>query len=109
MKYYHESIGKVVNQVYEIEANSFEEAKMAAFADMKEGDGIAECPASAVIKDGDYASIDREKCERYATLKKGTWATTEEGSEYWESRAWYFSDNEEACYNSGGEEFDDWE
>jgi len=112
-KYYHESVGECVSQVYEIEATTWEEAKQKAFSGMKEGDHIAECPPSAVKKDGDYPDyhyIDQEQCTNYATLCKGTWAQREpSGMEYWESRAWFFDDDPETFLNSNGEEFDEWE
>jgi hypothetical protein len=43
-RYYWESVGECVNQVYAIEADNWEAAKKIAFADMKAGDILAECP-----------------------------------------------------------------
>lgn len=111
MKFYRESVGECVSQVYEIEANSWEEAKKVAFEDMKEGDILAECPSNAVKQNEtypEYHEIDKSLCENYATLQKGTWANTPSGEEYWEDRVWYFSDEPEIFLNSQGEEFTDW-
>lgn len=112
-KFYWESVGEVVNQVYEIEAADWDAAKKAAFADMKEGDRLAECPPSGRKTDEkypEYAYIDESACENYATLQKGTWATRQpSGAEYWESRAWYFSDADDVFLNGNGEEFTAWE
>ena len=38
MKFYHESVGECVNQVYEINADTWEDAKKKAFNDMAVGD-----------------------------------------------------------------------
>ena len=111
MAYYWMSIGECVCQVYRIDAESWEEAKKIAFAEMREGDVLAECPPEAVIPDADYPEyhyIDEKACAKYAELHRGTWATTPNGREYWESRAWYFSDEPEAFLNEKGEEFTDW-
>ena len=110
-KFYYESVGECVSQVYEIEgAKDWDDAKRLAFDDMAEGDHIVECSSSSIIYDGDYASIDTDKCENYATLQKGTWANrTKTNEEYWESRAWWFDDNPDTFYNGNFKEFDAWE
>jgi hypothetical protein len=112
MKFYHESVGECISQVYKIEANSWEEAKKAAFDNMKEGDILAECSPNAVKKNEtypEYCYIDENLCENYATLQKGTWANTPSGREYWEDCVWYFSDKPETFLNGKGEEFTNWE
>ena len=107
-----ESIGEVVSQVYEVEANTWDEAKKVAFPDMTEGDILAECPPKAVKEDerySDYHYIDKDMCTEYAILYKGTWANSEpSGAEYWEDRVWYFSDDTGTYLNDKGEEFTDW-
>ena len=111
-RYYRQSVGEVVSQVYEVEANSWVEAKKAAFDDMKVGDILAECPPSAVKSESDYPEyryIDKDQCTEYAELRKGTWAQTPNGKEYWEPRAWFFSDAPETFLNGDGEEFAEWE
>jgi hypothetical protein len=108
-KYYHESVGECVSQVYELDAKSWEEAKREAFDDMEIGDILAECQNNAIVYDGDYASIDPDKCTKYAKLERGTWAEYPSGVEYWEPRAWYFSDEPDTYYNGNFEEFDEWE
>lgn len=112
-KFYYMSVGECVNQVYEIEANNWYDAKKAAFADMAEGDHIVECGPSAVIKNDqcpDYRDIDFDKCVNAAKLCKGVWATkTPSGVEYWESRAWYFDDAQDTYLNGNGAEFIEWE
>lgn len=110
-KYYYESVGEVVNQVYEIKATSWEEAKKVAFKDMEEGDNIAECPPSAVKeynKFPEFHYIDKEQCTEYATLCKGTWALKPSGEEYYEDEALYFDDDTENFYNNNFEKFEDW-
>jgi len=109
--YYYQSIGECISQVYKVEANSWDEAKKVAFADMDEGDILAECPTDAVKEDENYPEyhyIDEDMCTNYTKLCKGTWVTTESGSEYWESRAWYFDDATEIYLNGKGEEFTNW-
>lgn len=111
MAYYWMSVGECVCQVYRIDADNWEEAKKIAFTEMREGDVLAECPPEAVKQDDDYPEyhyIDEKACTKYAELCRGTWATTPDGREYWESRAWYFSDEPEAFLNEKGEEFTDW-
>ena len=110
-KFYHLSVGECVNQVYEIAANTWEEAKEVAFDDMKEGDVLVECPPEAVKENEqhpDYTDIDENLCVNYAGLKKGTWAQTPSGKEYWEGRAWYFTDESETFLNGEGKEFTEW-
>lgn len=111
MPYYRVSVGECVCQVYRIDAESWEEAKRVAFPDMNEGDVLTECPPEAVKQDGDYPEyhyIDESLCSAYAELRKGTWANLPNGREYWESRAWYFTDSPETFLNNRGEEFTDW-
>ena len=110
--FYWESIGEVVSQVYEIKADNWEDAKRKAFDDMAEGDVLAECPASAVVNNSqftDYNSIDENQCINFARLGKGIWAASEpSGSEYWEDRVWFFSDDDETYLNGSYKEFTDW-
>jgi hypothetical protein len=111
MAYYRMSVGECVNQVYKVDAKSWEEAKNVAFADMREGDVLAECPPEAVKQYDDYSEyhyIDENLCTEYATLHRGTWANTPSGREYWEESAWYFDDAPETFLNGKGEEFTDW-
>ena len=70
--------GECVNQVYEINADTWEDAKKKAFNDMAVGDYIAMCDENAVKECDnwrDYHYIDEEMCEKYARLGKGCWAT----------------------------------
>lgn len=112
-KFYYESVGECVSQVYEIEATTWEEAKRAAFVVMADGDHLAECQPSAVAEDEiypEYHHINEIECENYTTLRRGTWAQREpSGREYWEEHAWYFDDDPETLYNGNFEEFTDWE
>ena len=100
-KFYRQSVGECVSQVYEVEADDWNEAKRAAFDDMKEGDILAECPPEAVKQDERYPEfyeIDEDMCENYATLCKGAW----EGND-WLEDAWYFDDDPETLFNPSGE------
>ena len=112
-RYYRESVGECVSQVYEIDADNWENAKKEAFENMDEGDCIAECPSSAIQQNEsypDYSYINKDECTEYAMLCKGTWATRQpSGKEYWESRVWYFDDEPELFFNGNGEEFNNWE
>lgn len=110
-KFYWESVGECVSQVYEIkDAKDWDDAKRLAFDEMAEGDHIAECSEDAIIYSGDYAKISEDKCESYATLQKGTWAnTTKTNEEYWEEYAWWFDDNPETFYNGNFQSFTEWE
>ena len=65
-KYYHQSVGKVVSQTYDVDAENWEDAKRAAIADMKPGDHLAECEPDAIEEDGypEYHRIDPDKCTR---------------------------------------------
>ena len=111
MAYYRMSVGECVCQVYRIDADNWDEAKKVAFPDVREGDVLAECPPEAVRQYEDwpeYHYIDENLCTEYATLHRGTWANTPSGREYWEERAWYFSDKPETYLNGKGEEFTDW-
>ena len=112
MKYYYESIGECVNQVYPLKAKNWDDAKKEAFFEMSIGDRVAE------VEDGieavlaydnypDYRYLNEADCAQIATLGKGTWA--EDGNcEYWEDRAWYFDDEPETYYDDDFTEFMDW-
>ena len=96
-KFYWESVGECVNQVYAIEADNWEAAKKIAFADMKAGDILAECPPSAVIEgpyDG-YHFIDKEQCEEYVRLCRGSW-----DGDSWLENVYYWDDDIETLYDS---------
>lgn len=113
-KFYHVSVGECVSQVYEIEnVKNWDEAKKVAFADMDNGDFLAECPPEAVKEEAnypDYHFIDEDMCVNYAQLCKGVWATREpSGEEYWEDYAWYFTDTPDTYLSKDGSEFTDWE
>ncbi|CAM4277459.1 hypothetical protein [Enterocloster bolteae] len=112
MKFYHESVGECVNQVYEINADTWEDAKKKAFNDMAVGDYIAMCDENAVKECDnwrDYHYIDEEMCEKYARLGKGCWATyLNSDIEYWEERVYSFSDAPDTYLDSNGDVFDDW-
>lgn len=112
MEFYHESIGECVNQVYEVMACTWEEAKKAAFDDMAVGDYIVMCDGSAVkAYDNwpDYHYIDYSLCEKYARLENGCWATyLDSDIEYWEERVYSFSDDPDTYLGSNGDVFDDW-
>ena len=102
-KFYWESVGEVVSQVYEIEdVNDFKEAKRKAFPDMDEGDFIALCKPNDVLwntpYDG-YATLDEDECEEYAKLEKGAWSIDSNGKEIWLENAWYWSDDPETLYD----------
>jgi hypothetical protein len=93
-KFYWESKGEVVNQVYEVEANSFEDAKRVVFSKMNIGDVIAECTKNAVKEYSlypEYSYLDLEACARWEKLHRGAWLTKENGEEYWENDVYYFS------------------
>jgi len=112
IKYYYESVGECVSQVYELNAINWEDARREAFDEMDVGDILAGCEPNAIIYNGDYASIDKDKCIEIATLKKGAWAKyadLPDGVEYWESEAWFFDDDSETYYNGNFEEFTEWE
>jgi hypothetical protein len=113
MKYYYESIGDCVNQVYLLKAKEWEDAKKEAFFEMKCGDRIAEVEddIDAVLTYDnypDYQYLDEAACTRITRLDRGTWAKDGEGSEYWEDRAWYFDDDPDTYYDGNFEEFTDW-
>ena len=112
-KFYHESVGECVNQVYETDAHSWDESKKITFGNMKVGDRLAECPPSAVKQDAqysDYAYIADDMCVKYAKLEKGIWAQREpSGQEYWEENVYYFDDQPEEYLDSNGGMFVEWE
>lgn len=113
MRYYYQSIGECVSQVYELDATDWDAAKKEAFFEMSIGDRLAE------VEDGikavltydnypDYRYLDEAACAQIATLGKGTWAEDGECGEYWEDRAWYFDDEPETYYDDDFTEFMDW-
>lgn len=111
MKFYHESIFECVNQVDEVEASTWEEAKANAFMQMSVGDRVVMCEPEAVKEDSrypDFSFIETELCEKIATLIQGDWVNDEAGKEYWEENIYTFSDDPETYLNSCGEDFDDW-
>jgi len=112
-KYYRISVGEVVNQVYEVNAKDWDDAKKVAIDSMDIGDILVECPPEAVFINGnypDYRDIEKKMCSEYAILEKGTWAQREpSGEEYWEERVLYFNDAPDDFINGNGEEFYDWE
>lgn len=94
-KYFYESVGECVSQVYEIVASDWEEAKRKAFVNMETGDILAEGPASAVKEDSayhDYSYIECEECEQYITLKQGMWENDD-----FDETAYYWSDDDETA------------
>lgn len=111
-KFFWESVGDVVSQVYEVEADDWDDAKRKAFPDMAEGDRLAECPPDAIKEyDGmpDYHYIDEGLCINYARLERGVWANLGDGNgEYWEDRAWTFSDDIDDVMSGDGRPFTDW-
>lgn len=111
MKFYYESIGECVNQVYEVEADTWEDAKTKAFEMMSVGDRIAMCEPEAVkeyTQWPDYHFIDADDCGMIATLHQGDWVDDSEGDEYWEEGIYWFSDDPETYLDGQGNEFDDW-
>ena len=112
MPYYRISINVSTFRVYEIEANSWEEAKRIAIIDMNEGDAVAKGPPEAVKKFNNRSKnryVDQYLCSKYATLNRGVCGyTTLYGQPYSEIDAWYFSDNPRVHLNKKGEEFTEW-
>ena len=112
-KYYRMSVGEVVNQVYEVIAKDWDDAKKVAFENMEVGDILVECLPEAIVINGnypDYRDIEEKMCSEYARLGKGIWAQRQpSGEEYWEERVYTFSDAPDDCLNGQGKEFDDWE
>lgn len=109
-KFYWMEVGECITQVYEIVANDWEDAKRNAFPKMDKGDILAECPAEAIKqydKWPDYCYIDEDLCINYAKLERGTWANLGNG-EYWEDRAWNFSDSPDDFIGGDGLPFRDW-
>lgn len=101
-KFYWESVGEVVSQVYAIDAKSWEEAKEKAFPKMKPDDRLAEGPSEMVEKNAqwpDYHYIDEQKAAKIATLKKGAWLDDGNGGEYWDENVFYWSDEPEYLYD----------
>lgn len=112
MEFYHESVGECVNQVYKIDANTWEEAKKVAFDDMAVGDYIAMCNSDAVKEYDnwtDYHYIEVDMCKAYAQLKNGCWSTRlDTNDEYWEDRVFTFSDDPDTYLDRSGNEFNNW-
>ena len=113
MKYYYESIGECVNQVYPLKAKNWDDAKKEAFFEMSRGDRLAEVEEgieAVLTYDNypDYRYLDEAACAQIASLDKGTWAEDGEWGEYWEDRAWYFDDAPETYYDDDFTEFMDW-
>jgi hypothetical protein len=101
-KYYWESVGEVVSQVYAIDAESWEEAKEKAFPKMKPDDRLAEGTDEMVEKDArwpKYHYIDDQKAVKIAYLKKGAWLDDGKGGEYWDENIFYWSDDPEYLYD----------
>jgi len=112
MKYFYESIGECVNQVYPLKAKNWDDAKKEAFFEMSRGDRLAEVEEgieAVLTYDNypDYRYLDEATCTRIARLDKGTWAEDGDG-EYWEDSAWYFDDEPETYYDDDFTEFMDW-
>lgn len=109
-KFYYESVGECVSQVYEVEASSWDEAKRVAIPMMSDGDYLAECEPEAVKEDGEYSHIDADECSEYAKLSRGAWANnTSTGAEYWEEDVLTFDDAPEDYRDDDGSEFMDWQ
>lgn len=109
-KFYWESVGECITQVYEVEAADWEDAKRKAFFKMDDGDILVECPPKAVKEYGSYQGyyyIDKDLCIKQAKLERGTWACLGKG-EYWEDRVWWFSDADEDFWGGDGLPFEDW-
>ena len=101
-KYYWESVGEVVSQVYDVKADSWEEAKEKAFPKMKPGDKLAEGPAEMVEKNArwpEYHCINEQKAVKIATLEKGSWLDDGKGGEYWDETVFYWSDEPDYLYD----------
>jgi len=101
-KYYWESVGEVISQVYTVEAESWEEAKEKAFTKMKPGDRLAEGPSEMVKEYAqwpEYHYIDDQQAVKIATLEKGAWLDDGKGGEYWDENVYYWSDEPEYLYD----------
>lgn len=102
--FYIQDVGPVVSQTYEVEADSWEEAKAKAFPTMKEGDILAECEEDGIVlthNPSGYSYIVPDKCVNYARLCRGTWFS---GSDYFDENAWYFSDDIYTYFDCNGNE-----
>lgn len=104
--FYIQKNGECVSQVYEIKANTWEEAKKVAWDELEAGDILAECDPDAIIEEvNEYCSIEEENCKNYAILNRGAWVNTRSGEDF-RKDIWYFSDGEEEYLNSDGEPYD---
>lgn len=106
-KYYLEFISEIVNQVYEIQAKSWNEAKEKAFFQMEPGVRLVYGP-SEMVKEypawSGYYYIDDQKAVRIATLEKGAWLDDGKGREYWDEDVFYWSDDPEYLFFADGSE-----
>lgn len=109
--FYFESVGECVSQVYEVAANSWEEAKKIAWNLMAEGDILAECDEDAIEDDfnGEYHRINKDMATNCAELIKGAWVTNPDdpdGPDNWLDDVWYWSDDPEELLSSKGEPYE---
>lgn len=106
--FYIEEVGECVSQTEEVKAATWEEAKRVAWSDMGEGDILAECEADAVEDqyEGEYHTINEDKTQNYAVLKRGAWVNTPDGRDDFRKDIWWWSDEPEEYLNADGEPYD---
>ncbi len=106
--FYREITGDVVSQVYEVSANSWEEAKKVAWDMMDEGDTLVECGEDALVEQygGEYRYIDYEKAKHSAVLQCGVWIIGTSGKDDWREDVWYWTDDPEKLLNADGSPYE---
>lgn len=116
MRYFYETIGECVSQIYEIkEANGLDEAKEIAFPYMDVNDILCECaddidPREEDARFEEYHHIDINKCTKAYALDNGLWMLDADGNEYYNDTVYtwaeYSKEENDFVSDPEGEWFD---
>ena len=111
MRYFRVEVGQCVDQVYEIEASSLEEAKAKVFWQMGKDDELVvfkdEVVADAITRDSkfkDFAHADLLLSETFAMLVKGAWVFEEGNGMVWSEDTYWWTDDIETFFDKEGNE-----
>lgn len=111
MRYFRVEVGQCVDQVYEIEASSLEEAKAKVLFQMGKDDELVvfkdEVVADAITSNSkfkDFAHVDLSLSETFTMLVKGAWVFEEGNGEVWSEDAYWWTDDVETLFDKEGNE-----
>lgn len=111
MRYFRVEVGQCVDQVYEIEASSLEEAKAKVFWQMGKDDELVvfkdEVVADAITRGSkfkDFAFVNLSLSETFTMLVKGAWVFEEGNGMVWSEDTYWWTDDVDTFFDKEGNE-----